>query len=101
MATGVGMSVAEGKQVVEVDGKPFLLETPLKADVALIGARQAGYVGTLEHALTVHNFNPILAMAADVVIAKPQMIVPIGVISPGAVKTPGVIVTHLLERAAS
>ena len=101
MATGVGMSVAEGKQVVEVDEKPFLLETPLKADVALIGARQAGYVGTLEHALTAHNFNPILAMAADVVIGKPQMIVPIGVISPGAVKTPGVIVTHLLERAAS
>jgi acetate CoA/acetoacetate CoA-transferase alpha subunit len=99
-ATGVGTPVEDGKQTVEVDGKTFLVETPIWADFALIAARQADYVGNLEYSLTAHNFNPIMAMAADTVIAEPGHIVPIGVISPDAVKTPGVIVHHLLERAA-
>lgn len=99
-ATGLGTPVEEGKQKVEVDGVTYLVEKPLRADFALIAARQADYVGNLEYSLTAHNFNPIMAMSADCVIAEPHHIVPVGVISPDAVKTPGVIVSHLIERAA-
>jgi len=98
-ATGIGTLVEKGKQIVEVDGKPYLLEKPIRGDFALIGAKSADFYGNLEYSLTAHNFNPVLALAGDVVIAEPQTIVPVGVISPDAVKTPGVLVTHLLERA--
>jgi acetate CoA/acetoacetate CoA-transferase alpha subunit len=98
-ATGLGTLVEKGKQVVDVDGRRYLLEKPIRADFALIGARQADYYGNLEYSLTAHNFNPIIALAGDIVIAEPQTIVPVGVISPDNVKTPGVLVTHLLERA--
>jgi acetate CoA/acetoacetate CoA-transferase alpha subunit len=98
-ATGLGTLVQDGKQVVEVDGKRYLLEKPIRGDFALIGAKQADYYGNLEYSLTAHNFNPIIALAAEVVIAEPHHIVPVGVISPDSVKTPGVLVTHLIERA--
>lgn len=97
-ATGIGTRVEAGKQVVEVDGKPYLLETPIAGDFALIGASKSDYTGNLEYSLTAHNFNPIMALAATTVIAEPDLIVPIGVIAPDAVKTPGVIVDHILER---
>lgn len=99
-ATGLGTVVEEGKQIVEVDGKRFILEPPIRGQVALIAARNADYVGNLEYSLTAHNFNPVMAMAADLVIAEPHHIVPVGMIPPDAVKTPGVLVDHLLERAA-
>ncbi|MEM1045708.1 MAG: 3-oxoacid CoA-transferase subunit A [Pseudomonadota bacterium] len=99
-ATGLDTPVEDGKQIVEIDGKRFLLEVPIRGDFALIAARRADYVGNLEYSLTAHNFNPIMAMAADTVIAEPQYIEPVGVISPDAVKTPGILVDHLLERAA-
>ena len=98
-ATGIGTLVEKGKRIIEVDGKPYLLETPIRGDFALIGASRADYLGNLEYSLTAHNFNPIIALAADVVIAEPHTIVPVGVISPDCVKTPGILVTHLLERA--
>ena len=97
-ATGLGTTVEEGKQVVEVDGKRFLLEKPIRGDFALIAAKQADYKGNLEYALTAHNFNPIMALSADTVIAEPHVIVPVGAIPPDAVKTPGVLIDHLLER---
>jgi len=99
-ATGIGTEVEEGKQVIEIDGKRYLLERPIRGDFALIAARQADYNGNLEYSLTAHNFNPIMAMAADTVIAEAEHIVPVGVIPPDAVKTPGVLVDHLLGRAA-
>ena len=99
-ATGLGTSVQEGKQIVESGGRKYLLETPLWADFALIAARQADYVGNLDYSLTAHNFNPIMAMSARTVIAEPAVIVPVGMISPDAVKTPGIIVDHILERVA-
>jgi acetate CoA/acetoacetate CoA-transferase alpha subunit len=99
-ATGIGTEVEDGKQVVEVDGRRFLLEKPIRGDFALIAARQADYNGNLEYSLTAHNFNPVMALAADTVIAEAEHIVPVGVIPPDAVKTPGVLVDHLLERAA-
>jgi acetate CoA/acetoacetate CoA-transferase alpha subunit len=98
-ATGIGTLVEKGKQIIEVDGKPYLLEKPIRGDFALIGAKSADFYGNLQYSLTAHNFNPIIALAADVVIAEPQHIVPVGVISPDDVKTPGVLVTHLIERA--
>jgi acetate CoA/acetoacetate CoA-transferase alpha subunit len=98
--TGLGTVVEEGKQVVEVEGRRYLVETPLKADFALIGAWQADYIGNLCYMLTAHNFNPIIALAGRTVIAEPESIVPVGVITPDAVKTPGVLVDHLLIRAA-
>jgi acetate CoA/acetoacetate CoA-transferase alpha subunit len=98
--TGLGTDVEAGKQVVEVEGNRYLVETPLKADFALIGAWQADYVGNLSYMLTAHNFNPIIALAGRIVIAEADAIVPVGVIPPDAVKTPGVLVDHLLVRAA-
>jgi len=71
---------------------------PLRADFALIGAHRADHIGNLEYALTSRNFNPIMAMAADTVIAEAAEIVPVGVIPPDDVVTPGVLVDHLLER---
>lgn len=99
-ATGLGTIVEEGKQVIEVDGQRFLLEKPIRADFALIAARQADYLGNLQYSLTAHNFNPIMALAGDTVIAEPEMIVPVGVIPPDSVRTPGILVDHLLERTA-
>ncbi len=98
--TGLGTEVEDGKQIVEVQGKRYIVETPLTADFALIGAWQADYVGNLSYMLTAHNFNPIIALAGRTVIAEADAIVPVGVIPPDAVKTPGVLVDHLLIRAA-
>lgn len=97
--TGLGTEVEAGKQIVDVDGKSYLLETPLRADFALIAARRSDYVGNLEYVLTAQNFNPIMALAADKVIAEPEAIVPVGVIPPDAVRTPGVLVDYIIERA--
>lgn len=99
-ATGLGTPVEDGKRIVEVDGARFLLELPIRGDFALVAAQRADYVGNLEYTLTAHNFNPIMALAADAVIAEPEHIVPVGMIPPDHVKTPGVLVDHLLERAA-
>lgn len=96
--TGLGTLVEEGKQIVTVNGRDFLLEEPIHGDFALIAAHQADYVGNLEYSLTAHNFNPIMALAGETVIAEPQTIAPVGVISPDSVKTPGILVDHLLER---
>jgi len=98
--TGLGTLVEQGKQKVTVDGQDYLLETPLHGDFALLAAYRADYVGNLEYSLTAHNFNPIMALAGKTVIAEPHTIVPVGVISPDSVKTPGILVDHLLERAA-
>ncbi|SIO03942.1 acetate CoA/acetoacetate CoA-transferase alpha subunit [Rhodovulum sp. ES.010] len=98
--TGIGTTVEESKQVLEIEGRKYLLELPIRGDFALLAARQADYVGNLEYTLTAHNFNPIMAMGAETVIAEPHHIMPVGVISPDAVKTPGVLVDHILERAA-
>ena len=96
--TGVGTVVEEGKSTVEVDGRVFLLEKPLKADFALINAKRADYYGNLEYALTARNFNPLMAMAAETVIAEAEDIVPIGVIPPDAVATPNVLVDYIVAK---
>lgn len=99
-ATGLGTPVEDGKQVIEVDGKRYLVEKPILGDFALIAAQQADYSGNLTYSLTAHNFNPIMALDGRMVIVEPELIVPVGVIPPDAVKTPGVIVDHMLARVA-
>ena len=96
--TGIGTMAAEGKQIVVVDGEEYLLETAMRADVALLAARSADYNGNLVYSLTARNFNPLMAMAADCVIAEANEIVPLGVLAPDAIHTPGVLVDHLVER---
>jgi acetate CoA/acetoacetate CoA-transferase alpha subunit len=96
--TGVGTLVAEGKRLIEVDGKPFLLETAIRAQFALIHAFLADYLGNLTYALTARNFNPIMAMAADTVIVTAEHIVPVGVIAPDHVVTPGPLVDYLITN---
>ena len=96
--TGLGTVVEEGKRRVEIDGRDYLLELPLRADIALLAARSADYMGNLVYSLTARNFNPTMAMAADLVIAEPDEIVPVGVLSPDSIHTPGVLVDHLVRR---
>jgi len=97
--TGVGTVVEEGKRKIEVDGREFLLELPLKADFAIVQAFMADYYGNLVYALTARNFNPVMAMAGGTVIAEVEQIVPVGMISPDHVVTPAVLVDYLVRRA--
>ena len=94
--TGVGTLVEEGKQKIKVNGKEYLLETALRADFALVHAFLADYAGNLSYALTARNFNPVMAMAADTVIVTAEHIVPVGVIAPDHVMTPGPLVDYLV-----
>ena len=96
--TGVGTVVEEGKQRIEVNGKPYLLETALRADFALAGAFLADYMGNLTYALTTRNFNPVMAMAADITIATADHIVPVGLIPPDHVVTPAPLVDYLVAN---
>jgi acetate CoA/acetoacetate CoA-transferase alpha subunit len=96
--TGVGTSVEEGKQKIEVAGKTYLLETALHADFALVHSFLSDYLGNLQYALTARNFNPVMAMAADTVIVTAENIVPVGVIAPDHVVTPGPLVDYLIAN---
>jgi acetate CoA/acetoacetate CoA-transferase alpha subunit len=97
--TGVGTVVEEGKRKVEVEGREYLLEVPLRADFALVQAFLADYLGNLTYALTARNFNPVIAMAAATVIVDAEHIVPVGMISPDQVMTPAPLVDYLVSRA--
>jgi acetate CoA/acetoacetate CoA-transferase alpha subunit len=97
-STGLGTVVEEGKQKIEVDGRTYLVETALRADFALVHAFLADYIGNLAYALTARNFNPIVAMAGDTVIASADHIVPVGVIPPDNVVTPATIVDYLIAN---
>ena len=96
--TGVGTEVEKGKRKIEVNGKPYLLETPLHADFALIQAFLCDYVGNLTYVLTARNFNPLMAMAADRVIVEAEHIVPVGLIPPDHVVTPAAVVDFVIVR---
>ena len=98
-ATGVGTIVAEGKQTIALAGKDYLVEPALHADFALVNAFLADYLGNLSYALTARNFNPVMAMAADTVIADADNIVPVGLIAPDHVVTPAPIVDYLIAQA--
>lgn len=95
--TGLGTVVENGKQKVTVDGKEYLLEKPVRADVAIIGANICDEEGNLVYKGTSQNFCPLMATAADIVIVEPQEIVPTGSIAPENVKTPGVFVDYIIK----
>ncbi len=97
--TAVGTIVAEGKQIIELDGEAWLLERPLRADVALLKAARADTLGNLEYRLAGPNFNPVMATAADLVIAEVEEIVEAGQIAPERVGTPAVFVDRIVACA--
>jgi acetate CoA/acetoacetate CoA-transferase alpha subunit len=95
--TGIGTVVAEGKQTIAVNGCEFLLEKPIRAEVALIKAAKADETGNLIFRRSARNFNPIMATAADTVIAEVQEIVPTGQLDPDEVMLPGILVDYLIK----
>lgn len=97
--TGIGTAAADGKQKVAVDGHEYLLETPLRADFALVQSFLCDYLGNLSYALTARNFNPVIATAADTVIVQPTHVVPTGVIAPDHVATPAPLVDFVVGKA--
>lgn len=94
--TGVGTIVEEGKQKLTVDGKEYLLEKPLKADLALIKAKKADKAGNLIYNKSARNFNPVMALAADLVIAEVEELVEVGQLDPDEVMTPGILVDKII-----
>lgn len=97
--TGLGTVVAEGKPVVEVDGKPYLLEKPLRADIALVGGSIVDKKGNVWFNKATRNFNPLIATAADTVIVEAEKVVEVGEIEPENVMTPHIFVNYIVGRA--
>lgn len=97
--TGLGTIVAQGKQTIEIDGEEWLLERPLRADAALLKAARADTLGNLEYRLAGLNFNPVMASAADLVVAEVEQIVEPGQIPPERVGTPAVFVDRIVACA--
>ena len=89
---GVGTAVAKGKELLKVDGKEYLLEKPLRADVAVIQGYVADETGNIRYCGTMRNFNTVMATAADIVIAEVETILP-----PEYVETAGIFVDYLVE----
>ena len=94
--TGVGTIVEEGKTKLTFDGIDYLVERPLRADIAILKAQCADEKGNLVYQRAARNFNPLMAMAADYVVAEVDEIVPAGAIDPDLVMTPGVLVNALI-----
>jgi 3-oxoadipate CoA-transferase, alpha subunit len=94
--TGVGTLLAEGKEHRTIDGRQYVLEYPIKADVALIRAHRADRLGNLVYRKTGRNFGPIMATAATLTVAEVSEVVPIGGIDPETVITPGIFVDRVV-----
>ena len=94
--TGVGTVVEEGKQKLTIAGQEYLLELPLRADVALVYAHKADKAGNLIFRRSARNFNPIMAMAADLVVAEAGEIVEIGALDPDEIMIPGIVVDYVV-----
>lgn len=94
--TGLDTVIAEGKRTIEIDGERWLLERPLRADVALLKAARADTLGNLEYRRAGLNFNPVMATAAELVIAEVEEIVEPGAIPPERVGTPAVFVDRIV-----
>ncbi len=95
--TGVGTIVAEGKEHKEFDGETYILETGLRADLAIIKAHKGDPEGNLVYRKTARNFNPLMAMAGRVTVAEVEELVPPGGLDGDAVHTPGIFVQRLFE----
>ena len=97
--TGYGTLVSEGKETRVIDGKPYVLESPLKADFAFVKAWRGDRSGNLVYRKTARNFNPVMATAAAVTIAEVEDLVEPGELDPDQVVTPGIFVRHILQGA--
>ena len=95
--TGVGTMVEEGKQKLTIEGKEYLLELPLKADLALVYASVTDEIGNSLYYGTTRNFNPTIATAAEIVIVEAQRIVKTSEIDPNNIVTPSVFVDYIVE----
>ena len=96
--TGIGTEVEEGKQKMTVGDQEYLLELPLRADVALLYGSTADKSGNVIYIHTQRNFNPIMAMAADLVLCEANSIVDVGEIDPNCVMTPGIFVDYIVRK---
>ena len=97
--TGFGTIVAEGKETREFDGKHYVLETTLHADISLVKAWKADAAGNLVSRKTARNFNPAVAMAGKICIAEVEEIVALGELDPDCVHTPGIYVDRIVLNA--
>lgn len=95
--TSAGTLIAKGKSTREIDGKTYVFEQAIRGNVAFLRAWKADTAGNLVYRMTEQNFNPAMAMAADLVIAEVEQIVPVGSIDPNEVHTPGCFVDYLVE----
>ena len=98
--TGVGTLVAEGKEVREFEGKEFILEKSLTADVALVKAYKADKAGNLIFRKTARNFNPECAMAGKITVAEVEQVVEIGELDPDDIHLPGIYVNRIVVNAS-
>lgn len=98
--TGVGTVIAEGKEVREFNGKDYILEESLTADVALVKAYKADKAGNLVFRKTEQNFNPVCAMAGKITIAEVEQIVEIGDLDPDEIHLPGIYVNRIVLNAS-
>ncbi|ECA3794886.1 acetate CoA-transferase subunit alpha [Salmonella enterica subsp. enterica] len=94
--TGVGTVVEDGKQTLQLDGRTWLLERPLRADLALIRAHRADPLGNLTYQLSARNFNPLIALAADITLVEPDEMVATGDLQPDQIVTPGAVIDHIV-----
>jgi 3-oxoadipate CoA-transferase alpha subunit len=94
--TGVGTPLTEGKEQRTIDGREYVLEYPIKGDVALIKAHRSDEVGNLVYRKTARNFGPVMATAATTTVAQVAEVVPTGALDPEAVVTPGIYVDRLV-----
>ncbi len=97
--TGLGTVVEEGKQIVQVDGKDYILEPAIPSDFALVKAWKADKMGNLIFRKTARNSNPIMAMAGSITIAEAEEIVEIGELDPEQIACPGVFVNYVVQSA--
>jgi len=95
--TGVGTVVAEGKELRDFDGRPYVLERPLMADYAFVKAWKGDRWGNLIYRRTARNFNPVMAAAAQVTIAETEELLELGQLDPNCVVTPGVYVKRIFQ----
>jgi 3-oxoadipate CoA-transferase alpha subunit len=98
--TGYGTLLAEGKETRVIDGRHYVLESPIHADFALVKALRGDRWGNLVYRKTARNFGPIMAMAAKVAIAQVAEVVELGAIDPETVVTPGIFVQRVVKEAA-
>jgi 3-oxoadipate CoA-transferase, alpha subunit len=101
--TGYGTDLAKGKETREIDGRMYVLESPLHADYAFIKAERGDRWGNLTYRMTARNFGPVMAMAAKTTIATVHEMVPLGGLDPEAVVTPGIFVQRIvrIDRVAT